>query len=139
MQSKLSGTRQLFAVALKTYPEPIPSPVENLRPARDTCEQCHWPEKFTGDRVRQIREYAEDEANTETTTTLQLHVGSGSDSTGAHGIHWHMAPSTKVTYITTDPKREKIVWVEVADRNGVRDVQGRGGHRRAASRTARSV
>ena len=113
-------------------PTPIPSPVENLRPARDTCEQCHWPEKFTGDRVRQVREYAEDEANTETTTTLQLHVGSGSDSTGAHGIHWHMAPSTKVTYITTDPKRQKIVWVEVADRNGVRDVQGRGGDRRAA-------
>jgi hypothetical protein len=126
VQSKLSGTRQLFAVALKTYPEPIPSPVENLRPARDTCEQCHWPEKFTGDRIRQIREYAEDEANTETTTTLQLHVGSGSDSTGAHGIHWHMAPSTRVTYVTTDPKREKIVWVEVADRTGVRTFKAEG-------------
>jgi hypothetical protein len=126
VQSKLSGTRQLFAVALKTYPEPIPSPVENLRPARDTCEQCHWPEKFTGDRVRQLREYAEDEANTETTSTLQLHVGSGSDSTGAHGIHWHMAPSTRVTYITTDPKRQTIVWVEVADRNGVRTFKADG-------------
>ncbi len=126
VKSKLSGTRQLFAVALETYPEPIPSPVENLRPARDTCEQCHWPEKFTGDRVRQIREYAEDEANTETTTTLQLLVGSGSDSTGAHGIHWHMAPSTKVTYITTDPKRQKIVWVEVMDRNGVRTFKADG-------------
>ena len=126
VQSKLSGTRQLFAVALKTYPEPIPSPVENLRPARDTCEQCHWPEKFTGDRVRQVREYADDEANTETTTTLQLHVGSGSDSIGAHGIHWHMAPSTKVSYITTDPKRQTIVWVEVEDRNGVRTFKADG-------------
>ena len=78
VKSKLSGTRQLFAVALKTYPTPIPSPVENLRPARDTCEQCHWPEKFTGDRVRLVREFADDEANTETATTLRLHVGSGS-------------------------------------------------------------
>ncbi len=55
VKSKLSGTRQLFAVALETYPTPIPSPVENLRPARDTCEQCHWPEKFTGDRLQDRR------------------------------------------------------------------------------------
>ncbi len=52
-RSKLSGTRQVFAVALNTYSRPIPSPVENLRPARDTCEQCHWPEKFHGDKVAQ--------------------------------------------------------------------------------------
>ena len=29
---------------------PIPSPVHELRPARETCEQCHWPQRFTGDR-----------------------------------------------------------------------------------------
>jgi hypothetical protein len=126
VKSKLSGTRQLFAVALKTYPTPIPSPVQNLRPARDTCEQCHWPEKFTGDRVRQIREFGDDEANTVSTTALQLHVGSGSDSMGAHGIHWHMAPSTRVTYVTTDEKRQTIVYVKVEDRNGVREFRGEG-------------
>jgi hypothetical protein len=126
VKSKLSGTRQLFAVALATYPTPIPSPVENLRPARDTCEQCHWPEKFTGDRVRAIREFADDEANTESAMTLQLHVGSGSPSTGAHGIHWHMAPTTKVTYVTTDKKRQKIVYVKVEDHNGVREFRDEG-------------
>lgn len=126
VKSKLSGTRQLFAVALKTYPEPIPSPVQNLRPARDTCEQCHWPEKFTGDRVRLVREFAEDEANTESSTTLRLHVGSGSDAIGAHGIHWHMAPSTRVTYVTTDEKRQTIVEVNVEDRNGVRRFRAEG-------------
>jgi nitrate/TMAO reductase-like tetraheme cytochrome c subunit len=126
VKAKLSGTRQLFAVAFKTYPEPIPSPVENLRPARDTCEQCHWPEKFTGDRVKQVREFAEDEANTESTTTLRLHVGSGSDSIGAHGIHWHMAPSTRVSYISTDDKRQTIVYVEVEDRNGIRKFRAEG-------------
>src|SRR5207344_1328223 len=41
VKSKLSGTRQLFAVALKTYSRPIPSPVKHLRPARETCEHCH--------------------------------------------------------------------------------------------------
>jgi hypothetical protein len=126
VKSKLSGTRQLFAVALKTYPTPIPSPVENLRPARDTCEQCHWPEKFTGDRVRLVREFGDDQANTETTTTLRLHVGSGSEATGAHGIHWHMAPSTRVTYVTTDKKRQKIIYVKVEDRQGAREFRDEG-------------
>jgi NapC/NirT cytochrome c family, N-terminal region len=126
VKSKLSGTRQLFAVALNTFPRPIPSPVENLRPARDTCEQCHWPEKFTGDRVRVVREYGDDEANTESATTLQLHVGSGSDTMGAQGIHWHMAPSTRVSYITTDPKRQTIVYVEVEDRHGIRKFRAPG-------------
>jgi len=118
VKSKLSGTRQLFAVALKTYPTPIPSPVENLRPARETCEECHWPEKFTGDRIRTIREYADDQAVTETATNLRLHVGSGSEKLGATGIHWHMAPSTIVEYITTDPKRQTIPYVKVSDANG---------------------
>jgi len=118
VKSKLSGTRQLFAVALETYPTPIPSPVEDLRPARDTCEQCHWPEKFTGDRLRTVREFAEDEANTGTTSTLRLHVGSGQEKLGATGIHWHMSPSVRVTYITTDPKRQTIPYVEVDDGSG---------------------
>jgi hypothetical protein len=118
VKSKLSGTRQLFAVALKTYPTPIPSPVMNLRPARETCEECHWPEKFTGDRIRTFTEYADDQAVTEATTTLRLHVGSGSEKLGATGIHWHMAPSTRVTYITTDPKRQTIPYVKVEDANG---------------------
>jgi len=118
VKSKLSGTRQLFAVALETYPTPIPSPVENLRPARDTCEQCHWPEKFTGDRLRTVYEFAEDEANTATTSGLRLHVGSGQEKLGATGIHWHMSPSVRVTYITIDEKRQNIPYVEVDDGSG---------------------
>ncbi len=126
VRSKLSGTRQLFAVTFKTYPTPIPSPVVNLRPARETCEQCHWPEKFTGDRIQTVHEYADDEANSETTTTVQLHVGSGSESLGAQGIHWHMAPSTRVLYKATDAKRQSIVWVRVDDRTGTREFRADG-------------
>ena len=37
-----------------------------------------------------------------------------------------MSPSTRVTYITTDPKRQTIVWVEVADRTGVRTFRADG-------------
>jgi hypothetical protein len=118
-RSKLSGTRQVFAVSLNTYSRPIPSPVENLRPARDTCEQCHWPEKFHGDKIRRVTEYAEDEQNTESVTTLQVHVGGGSEKLGiAQGIHWHMNVANEVEYIATDDKRQVIPWVRVKDRLG---------------------
>ena len=46
VRSKLSGARQVLAVLRNTYSRPIPNPVHNLRPAKETCEQCHWPEKF---------------------------------------------------------------------------------------------
>jgi hypothetical protein len=99
----------------------------NLRPARETCEECHWPEKFTGDRIRTFVDYADDQAVSETTTTLRLHVGSGSEKLGATGIHWHMAPSTRVTYITTDPKRQMIPYVRVEEPNGrVREFRAEG-------------
>jgi len=118
-RSKVSGLRQVFAVSFHTYSRPIPSPVQNLRPARDTCEQCHWPEKFHGDKIRRVVEYGEDEKNTESVTTLQVHVGGGSERLGiAQGIHWHMNVANEVEYIATDEKRQVIPWVRVKDRTG---------------------
>ena len=127
-KSKLSGTRQIFAVTFKTYSRPIPSPVQELRPARDTCEQCHWPEKFHGDKIRRVVEFAEDEKNTESVTTLQVHVGGGSEKIGvAQGIHWHMNLANEVEYIATDDKRQVIPWVRVKDRFGkVREYTAEG-------------
>jgi len=52
VKSKLDGAWQLVSVALDLYPRPIPTPLHDLRPARDTCEQCHWPTKFVGDRLK---------------------------------------------------------------------------------------
>jgi hypothetical protein len=119
VKSKLSGTRQVFAVVLNTYPRPIPSPVTNLRPARETCEECHWPEKFTGDKIVTFHQFADDETNTESTTTMRIHVGGGSEKYGiATGIHWHMAPSTRIRYVTTDPKRQTIASVTVEGPHG---------------------
>jgi hypothetical protein len=119
VQSKLSGTRQIFAVNLNTFSRPIPSPVHNLRPARETCEQCHWPEKFHGDKVVTRQEFAEDETNSMSEMTLQLHVGGGSDRVRqATGIHWHTSASNTIEYIATDEKREQIPWVKVTYRDG---------------------
>ena len=119
VESKLAGTRQLWQIVSRNVPAPVPSPVASMRPARETCENCHWPEKFHGDEVRVIREYAEDEANTETLTTLRLHVGGGSRRLGCgSGIHWHMNLDNQIDYITTDPKREVIPWVRLQARDG---------------------
>jgi hypothetical protein len=118
-KSKISGARQLLAVSFHTYSRPIPSPVQNLRPARDTCEQCHWPEKFHGDKIRRIAEYGNDEKNSESVTTLQVHVGGGSARLGmAQGIHWHMNVNNVVEYIATDDKRQVIPWVRATSRDG---------------------
>ncbi len=128
VRSKLSGARQLLAVAFNTHSRPIPSPVHNLRPARETCEQCHWPEKFHGDKVRVIREYADDETNTESTTTMDIHVGGGSERLAiAAGIHWHMNVANEIEYVATDDKRQVIPWVRLKDRLGnVREYQVEG-------------
>jgi nitrate/TMAO reductase-like tetraheme cytochrome c subunit len=127
-KSKISGARQVLAVSFHTYSRPIPSPVQNLRPARDTCEQCHWPEKFHGDKVRRIYEFAADEKNTESVTVMQVHVGGGSERLGiAQGIHWHMNVANEVEYIATDDKRQVIPWVRVKDRFGnVREFSAEG-------------
>ncbi len=97
VKSKLSGTWQVIAVIFNLYPRPIPTPVHNLRPARETCEQCHWPEKFEGNRLLVRNGFASDEGNTPQTTVLSMHVG-GVQGHGARGIHWHVAPGVHIRY-----------------------------------------
>ena len=118
-RAKLSGTRQMLAVMRGNYRKPIPSPVHTLRPARDTCEECHWPDKFYGDQIRIVREYANDKANSESVTTVRVHVGGGSDRMGvATGIHWHMNLANEIEYIALDEQRQKIPYVRLKDSQG---------------------
>jgi hypothetical protein len=116
VKSKLSGSWQLVSVAFNLYPRPIPVPVHNLRPARETCEQCHWPQKFVGDRFKVNTHYQDDEANTEIKTVLVVKVG-GRQSGGSHGIHWHVDPENVVRY-RSDEKRQTIYEVEMVARDG---------------------
>ena len=116
VKSKLSGSWQLVSVALDLYPTPIPTPVHNLRPARDTCEQCHWPQKFVGDRLKVITRYQEDEENTETKTVLLMRVG-GIAGRESQGIHWHVDPANAIRY-RSDETREEIYEVELTKPDG---------------------
>ncbi len=119
VESKITGTRQLWQLFTNNVPTPVPAPVRNMRPARETCQVCHWAEKVHGDTLKVIREYADDDANTETVTTLQLHVGGGHAAAGAgSGIHWHMNIDNQIEFISTDSQRQTIPWVKLTDRNG---------------------
>jgi len=119
VKSKLSGTYQLYAVTFNKYPRPVPTPIKNLRPAQDTCEQCHWPEKFVGDLDRTYNYFLGDEENTPYSLRMTMKVG-GSDPTRGPvgGIHWHMNVGNKVEYIATDPSRTSIPWVRMTDEQG---------------------
>jgi hypothetical protein len=117
VDAKLAGTRQLWHLVTGRVPMPVPAPVRSMRPARDTCANCHWPEKAHGDRLRQVREYADDETSSETVTTVQLHVGGGQAGAGS-GIHWHMNLANRIEYIATDLERQTIPWVKLTDASG---------------------
>jgi len=118
VRSKLSGLRQVFAVTFHTYSRPIPSPVKYLRPARETCEQCHWPQRFSGDKLLVRTNYKEDEKNTPMTTALLMKIG-GRTSTGAVGIHGrHLDDGSRIHYISTDEHRQVIPVVYYTDEKG---------------------
>ena len=112
VKAKVSGSWQLISVSLNLYPRPIPTPVESLRPARDTCEQCHLPGRFVGDKLKIITRHAEDEANTPKKTVLLMKIGGERDD-GAKGIHWHVAAGTKVRY-RGDTKRRYVAELELS-------------------------
>ena len=112
LHAKLSGVRQLVHVGTNAYPRPIPPGTEMSPGAQaETCRGCHQPERIQGDRIRVIREYADDEANTETRTILQLHVGRASSS--GRAIHWHADPAIRIEYVATDQAHQTIPYVKV--------------------------
>jgi hypothetical protein len=119
VRSKLAGVRQLLHIVNGNYPRPIPASRAELRPASETCGNCHAHLLGHGVRTRTVREYAEDEANTETATTLALHIGGPDEKTASgRAIHWHADPRVRVEYIATDPDRQTIPFVRTIDEKG---------------------
>ena len=108
-----------------------PTMSHSLRPARESCEACHWPEARHNDTMRAKYRYGDDSKSTESKTMLQLHTGtgaglaSGSAETDAQlhpggpvakGIHWHIAQD--VEYAALDAQKQKIPLVEVLGADG---------------------
>ena len=113
VKAKISGSWQLIAVMFDLYPRPIETPVHSLRPSNGTCEQCHWPTKFVGERLKVRTHYQDDEANTEVKTALMVKVG-GKEGGRSQGIHWHVDPDHSIRYLS-DRSREKIYDIELTD------------------------
>jgi nitrate/TMAO reductase-like tetraheme cytochrome c subunit len=130
-EAKVNGTKQLIEVTLRpvysmapklipTYPTPIPSPVTNLRPAREICEACHTPAKFIGEKLLVKSTFDDDEKNTESQTVVVLHLGGRDSLSNLHGIHGvHLG---HIEYITTDQTRTTIPWVERRNADGSNTV-----------------
>ena len=119
VRSKLSGSYQVYAAVFHKYPRPITTPVANLRPAQQTCEQCHWPRKFYGAQLKVFYHYAEDERNTPRQIRMLINTGGAEPNAGIPaGIHWHGNIENRITYIASDPQHQVIPWVQARDLEG---------------------
>jgi len=119
VKAKMNGVHQLIGVMTGEYDRPIKTPIRNLRPARETCEECHWPNKFSGNLDRTYHHFLTDETNTPYAVRLSLKVGGADPRTGPiGGIHWHVSQDNKIEYIASDERRMVIPWVRVTTAEG---------------------
>jgi len=117
VKSKLSGLYQVYAVLMENYPRPIPTPISNLRPARETCEECHWPEKFYERKLRLEKHFLPDQENTEWDISLTMKIGASHSAKGLEeGIHWHINPDVEIYFASLDDKEQKIPWVKYVNK-----------------------
>jgi hypothetical protein len=118
VRSKLSGAYQVYAVIVDNYPRPIPVPIKNLRPAQATCEECHWPPFFAGEKEELRTYFKSNEQNTRWTIDLLMKIGGGGPGLHgpARGIHWHMNIADQITYVATDSTEQVIPWVRARAR-----------------------
>lgn len=119
VKSKLSGSYQVYSVLFHKYHRPIQTPVENLRPARETCQVCHWPQQFYAAKLRGKTYFASDKKNTRTQISLLMRIGGGDPRHGAtEGIHFHMYIDRQISYIATDRQRQVIPYIESRAKDG---------------------
>lgn len=116
VKAKISGLRQIYRTAAEVYEVPIKTPVEHLRPSRDICEQCHWPEKFYSARQKVFYHYALDEKNSSRDTILLINIGGTPKTPHAKGIHWHIG--NDVTYYARDRQRLDMAYIAVKGKDG---------------------
>jgi len=120
VKAKLSGLRQVKAAIDGSYSRPIPAPVEHLRPAQDTCEQCHWPEKFHGKKIKQFVSFTNDDQENPEIQDIALHIGGRNPLTDTfEGIHWHVSSDVKVEYESLNEKRTLIGKIKVTKPSGI--------------------
>lgn len=112
---KAGDIKHVTATAFKSYEFPIRA--DELRPARETCELCHFPQKFSDDSLREIRRFEDNIANTPKSIYLTVKTGGGSQRQGlGRGIHWHI--ENPVYYLATDPEEQNIPFIRMVNPDG---------------------
>lgn len=127
VEAKLNGTKQLLGVITGDYHRPIPTPVHNLVAAEHTCEQCHWPEKYLGTKLKVKAHFREDEKVTGYTNVLLMRTGGTRPDGSSEGIHWHVHPDATVEYVATDAARTQIPWLRVVRKDGTQQIYSKPG------------
>jgi hypothetical protein len=112
---KAGDVRHSIAMTFTTYEYPIMT--NNMRPARESCETCHTPEKFSDDSLRTVSHFQADKENTPYSIYLILKTGGGTKRVGlGKGIHWHI--ENQVYYYPTDLLEQNIPYVQVVNEDG---------------------
>jgi hypothetical protein len=118
VKSKISGLHQVIAVLTDSYKKPIETPLHDLRPARETCEVCHWPQKFYARSLWTNKYFLADSLNTEWDVMLNMKTGPEYSGLGLReGIHWHINPAVNIEYVSENDKRENITFVKYTNKN----------------------
>ena len=114
MALKPTHAKELWGMIVG-YERPITS--GTLRPSREACESCHLPAVEHHDSVAVKVHYGTDPASTESRTKIVLHTGMAAIREGySKGIHWHI--QNEVRFVSPDPQRREIPWVEVTKPDG---------------------
>ena len=116
---KLKGTRQLIDVIFDRYPRPIPTPVADLRPSQEVCENCHGPKHQINQRLESRNFFLSDKQNTRKTINLLLRMGTPELTTHRPPkMHWHSSTTEEIVYAASDEKRAGIPWIRVKRLDG---------------------
>jgi hypothetical protein len=118
VKSKISGLHQVIAVITNNFSRPVETPLHDLRPAMETCEKCHWPQKFYARSLWTNKYFLADSLNSEWDVTLQMKTGPEFSALGLkEGIHWHINPDVDIEYVSENDKRELITYVKYTDKS----------------------
>ncbi len=119
LEAKLRGASQLLAVITGNYDRPIKTPIHSMKPARITCEQCHWRQRWIGFKEKFYTYYSSDDDNA--VNQLRMLIKIGGAQTGivkGAGIHYHMTIGRKVDFIARDERKQDIAWIRVTNDDG---------------------
>jgi hypothetical protein len=119
LQAKFAGLNQLKDVLIGSYDRPIPNPVESLPPAALTCEKCHSPNRYFGNKKKVFITYSNKDQKTPEKQEIVLHLG-GLDPVSGNfkGVHWHANPNIHIYYQPLKADLTKIGAVKVVEANG---------------------